>query len=248
MNLHQFCQCIEHTQLSPTASYESIRNVWDEAQQYNFRAICVSSHWVSTVQGFQEQESGDLVATKNMPQIVSVTGFPFGLAHRSAKLFEALGAVQEGATAIDYVPSFSLIHDGEWTLFENEIGRLLEHVPQTGVELRIILEPALLSEGDFSTACHVLKDIDVTRIKIGTGFSTRGVDVKDVELAKQDAPHKSIKAAGGIRTVIQALALIDAGADRLGCSRSVTIIEEFEKLANWFVAPIRVPLKLGEAS
>lgn len=160
-------------------------------------------------------------------KVATVVGFPLGYSHTPAKVEEARRAIDEGADEIDMVINLIALKAGDWNYLKNELTSAATIVQLRGGKLKVILETGLLSETEIIKACELCKEMTVDFVKTSTGFIQPGATVEAVKLLRANLPKSiKIKASGGIRTKEFALELIEAGADRLGCSASVSIVAE----------------------
>jgi len=203
---------IDHTNLSPSATSQDIRKLCKEAIENRFKAVCVNSCYT--------QLASTLL--KNTPVLVcTVVGFPLGAMATEAKAYEAEIAVQNGAQEIDMVQNIGILKEGSYEYLQEDI----EAVVNQGVTTKVILETCLLTREEIAAACTIAAKAKAHFVKTSTGYSTGGATIEAVKLMKETVPHLKVKAAGGIKTFEQARVLIDAGADRIGASRSLDIIK-----------------------
>jgi deoxyribose-phosphate aldolase len=209
---------IEHTNLSPVLTIRDIDKLVEEAKQFNFLGICVPPFWVKRAQ----REIG-----KEKIILVTVAGFPLGYNMTETKLDEIKRAIDNGADEIDVVWNISSFKTGiPWTKIEVAKCSKLVHDHQKIV--KVIIETAYLSEKELEQACKICADAGADFVKTSTGFAPSGAKVEDIKRMKEFLPdHVGIKASGGIKTLEQTLALIEAGADRIGTSSGISIINEF---------------------
>ena len=206
---------IDHTLLKPEASREQIRAVCEEAKQYHFASVCVNSCWVPLI---AEELKGSGVS------VCCVIGFPLGASLSSVKAFEAREAVAAGAQEIDMVVNIGAVKSGGWELVREDIAAV--NAAKGTAKLKVIIETCLLTDEEKVRVCQIAKEAGADFVKTSTGFSTGGATVRDVELMRRTVgPEMGVKASGGIRTLEDALAMIEAGASRLGASAGVKIIE-----------------------
>ena len=206
---------IDHTLLKPEASREQIRAVCEEAKQYHFASVCVNPCWVPLI---AEELKGSGVS------VCCVIGFPLGASLSSVKAFEAREAVAAGAQEIDMVINIGAIKSGGWELVREDIAAV--NAAKGTAKLKVIIETCLLTDEEKVRVCQIAKEAGADFVKTSTGFSTGGATVHDVELMRRTVgPEMGVKASGGIRTLADALAMIEAGASRLGASAGVKIIE-----------------------
>ncbi len=206
---------IDHTLLKPEASREQIRAVCEEAKQYHFASVCVNPCWVPLI---AEELKGSGVS------VCCVIGFPLGASLSSVKAFEAREAVAAGAQEIDMVINIGAVKSGGWELVREDIAAV--NAAKGTAKLKVIIETCLLTDEEKVRVCQIAKEVGADFVKTSTGFSTGGATVHDVELMRRTVgPEMGVKASGGIRTLADALAMIEAGASRLGASAGVKIIE-----------------------
>ena len=206
---------IDHTLLKPEASREQIRAVCEEAKQYHFASVCVNPCWVPLI---AEELKGSGVS------VCCVIGFPLGASLSSVKAFEAREAVAAGAQEIDMVINIGAVKSGVWELVREDIAAV--NAAKGTAKLKVIIETCLLTDEEKVRVCQIAKEVGADFVKTSTGFSTGGATVHDVELMRRTVgPEMGVKASGGIRTLADALAMIEAGASRLGASAGVKIIE-----------------------
>ena len=212
---------IDHTLLRPDATEAQIAQLCQEAAAHGFASVCVPPCYVAAATA---QLAGTGVA------VCTVIGFPLGYATSSVKFKEAEVAMYDGATELDMVINIAALKSGKVELVQAEILDLADlcHVHQA--LLKVIIETALLTEEEIVLACKLCVGGEADFVKTSTGFASRGASVADVELMRRSLPDTiRIKAAGGIRTRAAALALVAAGADRIGSSNSVALIAETDE-------------------
>ncbi|MFD2787812.1 deoxyribose-phosphate aldolase [Hymenobacter rubripertinctus] len=213
MNLAPY---IDHTLLRPDASPAQIARLCAEAAAQRFASACVPPSYVRQA---AEALEGSGVA------VCTVIGFPLGYALAKVKFFEAHQALSDGATELDMVLNLGDLQAGRLVEVEDEIGQLAELCRFRGALLKVIIETALLTEAEIVTACRLCAEAGADFVKTSTGFASRGASVADVALMRASLPtHIRIKASGGIRTRAAALALVAAGADRIGASNGVALL------------------------
>jgi deoxyribose-phosphate aldolase len=214
MNIARY---IEHTNLSPTLTIGAIDKLVEEAKQYNFFGICVPPFWVKRAQ--REIGTSKIV-------LVSVAGFPLGYNMTETKLDEIKRAFDNGADEIDVVWNVTSFKTGiPWTKIE--IAKCSKLVHDHQKLLKVIIETAYLSDDEIEQACKLCADAGVDFVKTSTGFAPAGATVEHVALMKKSLPDSvGIKASGGIKNQQQTLALIAAGATRIGTSSGVSIVNQ----------------------
>ena len=207
---------IDHALLQPTATPEQVKQCCYEAEQYNFPAVCIYPNAV--------RQGAELLHNKST-QVCAVIGFPTGATTSAVKLYEAQTAVEDGATELDVVINLGWLKAGKTDKIHREIAEICE---ATGQVVKTILETALLTDAEKRLAGEICLDAGAAFLKTSTGWFG-GATVADVKLLHEVTKGRiGIKASGGIRTVEQALALIQAGATRLGTSRGVDLVRERE--------------------
>ncbi len=206
---------IDHTILQPTAIQSEIERVVSESLEYQFRTVCVESRWLKVVV--------PLLAHSSVWPI-TVISFPGGDFTSVEKVSEAKAAEMLGAKEIDMVLNRGLLRDFRYTEVFRDISGVVQAVR---VPVKVILETSELSDTQKIIACGLCRAAGAAFVKTSTGFSRAGATVADVRLMRSAVgPEMGVKASGGVRTLKDALALIDAGATRLGCSASVSIVQE----------------------
>ncbi len=209
---------LDHTLLSPVATTKEVESFLEEAARYRVRAVCVAPTFVPLA---REKLKGS--ATK----VCTVVGFPLGFQLTSVKAREAAEVVASGADEIDVVINLRWVKEGRFEFVAGEMNEILAHVP--GTVVKAIIECGYLTEEEKITLVDVLASCGVHYVKTSTGFGPSGATVEDVKLLAERASGRiSVKAAGGIRTLEQALALLKAGADILGTSRGIEILKALE--------------------
>jgi len=207
---------IEHTSLSPTLTLRDIDKLVEDARKYNFLGVCVPPFWVKRAK--REIGNDNIV-------LVTVAGFPLGYTMTETKLDEISRAIDNGADEIDVVWNVSSFKTGlPWTKIEVAKCSKLTHDRQK--LLKIIIETAYLSDFEIEDACKLCADAGADFVKTSTGFAPTGALVEHVTLMKRSLPtHVSVKASGGIKTLDQAKAMIEAGAQRIGTSSGIFMVE-----------------------
>lgn len=207
---------IDHTVLAADATKERIESLCREAAEYGFASVCVNSCWVPLASRLLEGSSS---------KVCTVVGFPLGAMESSAKAFEARNAVEGGADEIDMVINVGFLKSGM-------IDAVLEDIKAVrkaceGHTLKVIIETCLLSDEEKRIACELSEKAGADYVKTSTGFSTGGATVEDVRLMRSVVGDRlGVKASGGIRDYKTALAMIEAGASRIGASAGVRIVKE----------------------
>ena len=207
---------IEHTVLKADTSIQDIKNVCKDAVDNEFFGVCVPPYYVKEAK--KELNDSDV-------KLVTVIGFPLGYSTTPAKVEEAKKAIDEGADEIDMVINIAALKEKDYAYVDNDISTVCNVVHIKGSKLKVIIETALLTKKEKIKAIELCTKAEVDFVKTSTGFSTSGAKVEDIELMREKLPKNiKIKASGGIKTKEQAMALIKAGADRLGASSSKDLI------------------------
>ncbi len=209
---------IEHTELRPGATAADIERLCREARQWRCGGVCVAPAWVPRAAALLR--GADI-------RLVTVAGFPHGDTLPQAKAREAALAVAAGAAEVDMVLHAGMLRSGEEAAVAADIRGVVEAVRAAGGKgVKVILECGRLTDAEKRRACALAEAAGAGFVKTGTGFGPGGATVEDVRLLRDAVGTRlGVKAAGGIRTAAAALALLEAGADRLGCSASPAILE-----------------------
>lgn len=216
MTPEQIAQYFDHTILKPDATTEEVTRICEEAIKYGFFSVCVNPVHIPQV---KKQLQGSKV------KVCSVVGFPLGAHTFGIKALETKKAVTEGADEVDMVINVGALKDGNLELVEQDIKAVVEAAD--GRCVKVIIETCLLTEDEKIKACAISKNAGAHFVKTSTGFSTGGATVEDVALMKKTVEGQlQVKASGGIKSYDDAVAMIDAGADRIGASAGVSIIKD----------------------
>ena len=209
---------IDHTLLKATCRSADISQLCREAIEFKFAAVCVPPFLVKHA----------VEALKGSPvKTATVIGFPMGYSSIDSKLSEVNTAIREGVDELDTVINLIALKNGDWSYLEKEILQQIELIHQKGKAVKVIVESGVLSKDELSHCCNLYGRLGIDYMKTSTGYAEKGASVSDVQLMRSELPTEvKIKASGGIRHYPFAMELIDAGADRLGCSASVQIVEE----------------------
>jgi deoxyribose-phosphate aldolase len=211
---------IDHTLLNPTASETDIRKVCEEAWIHQFKAVCIAPSYVPyTVEMFE--------FCPVRIEIATVIGFPMGYSTTATKIAEAKNALKDGATELDVVMNISRFKSMAYLSIREELRQLADLAHASNALLKVIIETAYLDTFDLYTACEICAEANVDFVKTSTGFAPKGAEVETVKTIRSILPANiKIKASGGIRTYEQAIAMIEAGADRIGTSAGVSIVTQ----------------------
>jgi deoxyribose-phosphate aldolase len=210
---------IDHTALKADVTPDDIRALCEEARLYGFASVCVNPSFVSAAAG---------LLGLDVP-VCTVIGFPLGATSTQAKMDELRQAAADGAREFDMVIHIGMLKSGRFTYVANEIRALTDLVHSLDPHhlLKVIIETAMLTDDEKRQAAHLVSSSGADFIKTSTGFGGGGATASDIALLRSEcAATVRVKASGGIRTREDALALIDAGADRIGASSSVAIIRQ----------------------
>ena len=209
---------IDHTLLKADASIAAIKKLCAEAKEYDFASVCVNPGFVKLC---AEELNGTDV------KVCTVVGFPLGATSTESKVFETKQAVKDGATEIDMVINVSRLKDGDDEYVLEEIRKIRKACK--GNVLKVIIETCLLTDEEKIRVCKLAKKAKATFVKTSTGFSTGGATVHDVKLMRKAVGKKmGVKASGGVRTAEDFLAMINAGATRVGASAGIAIMSELK--------------------
>ncbi len=212
MNLNKY---IDHTVLKADTPKAKVQQIIDEAIQYDFMSVCINPTWVS----FAAEK---LAATD--VKVCTVIGFPLGANTSTVKAFEAAEAIKNGADEVDMVINIGAAKDGDWDLVESDIQAVVD--ASKDVTTKVIIETSLLTDEEKVKACQAAVRAGADFVKTSTGFSTAGAKVADIALMRQTVgPDLGVKASGGVRSIADAQAMIEAGATRLGTSNGVDIMK-----------------------
>ncbi|MGH7741918.1 MAG: deoxyribose-phosphate aldolase [Candidatus Eiseniibacteriota bacterium] len=208
---------IDHTLLKPDATRTEVERLCAEAREHQFAGVCVYSGWVPLC---VERLAGSRVG------VCTVAGFPHGAHHTEVKAFETARAIELGASEIDVVLAIGLIKSGDFAGAESDL-RAVVKVAGARARIKAILETALLTRDEKVAAAKLARAAGAAFVKTSTGFAGGGATAEDVRLLRMTVgPAMGIKASGGIRTAQDALAMIRAGATRIGTSAGVAILAE----------------------
>ncbi len=208
---------IEHTNLKPDATHQDIIRLCEEAVEHKFYGVCVSPYHVQLAKK----------TIKKAPvKIITVVGFPFGYNTVASKVEETKKAIIGGADEIDVVMNIAAFKSGDDATVLNDLQAVIMACHLQNKVAKVIIETALLSKAEIEKACRLCVDSEADFVKTSTGFASSGAKLEDIELMRKILPAKvKIKAAGGIKDHETAVAMINAGAARLGTSASIAIVD-----------------------
>lgn len=218
MEVQEFAKYIDHTNLKANATEKDIKKLCQEARDHGFYSVCVHPYWVNYCH--TELFNTDV-------KVCSVIGFPLGASTDHVKAFEASEAVKNGADELDYVINISALKDGDYNYLKREAVVIREAAEKSTI--KAIIETSYLTREEIKNISILLDEQQIDFVKTSTGFSGEGAKEADVKLMNKSVKRAYIKASGGIRSLEKAEIMIKAGADRLGLSSSVVLIEELSK-------------------
>jgi deoxyribose-phosphate aldolase len=209
---------IDHTILKPTTTLAEIEKLCSEAIQYQFAAVCVPPLFVKKA---KEILDNSIIKT------ATVIGFPFGYNAIEAKVAEIVLAMVDGADELDMVINISAIKNNDWNFIASEINTIMSIIKSKDKIIKVIIESGILTDDEIIKCCDIYGAAGVDYVKTSTGYAETGATLHAVELIRAHlADSIKIKASGGIKSYEFAKELIEAGADRIGCSSSVKIMQE----------------------
>lgn len=206
---------IDHTLLKADATRDKIVTLCEEAKEYDFASVCVNGYWVSTC--------AELLKGTDV-KVCTVIGFPLGAMSSKAKAFETKDAIANGAGEVDMVLNIGEMKAGNYDAVRDDVKAVVEAAD--GHCVKVILENCLLTKEEIVKACELCVEAGATFVKTSTGFSTSGATPEDVKLMKDTVKGKcKVKAAGGVRCYEDMEKMIEAGADRIGTSAGVKLMQ-----------------------
>ncbi|MED1914966.1 deoxyribose-phosphate aldolase [Brevibacillus sp. DP1.3A] len=211
MNMNKY---IDHTLLKPDATQEMIDKLCQEAREHDFMSVCVNPYWV--------KRSAELLAGSDV-KVCTVIGFPLGASTIESKAAETRDVIAKGATEVDMVLNVGALKSGDLETVKKDIAAVKQAAGD--ILLKVILETCLLTEEEKVVACKLSVEAGADYVKTSTGFSTGGATVEDIALMRKIVgPNVGVKASGGVRDGEAAVAMIEAGASRVGTSSGVSIV------------------------
>ncbi len=216
---------IDHTLLKADATKEAIVKLVEEAKEYSFASVCVNPTWVKI--------AAEMLKDTPEVKVCTVIGFPLGASTPETKAFETKNAIENGANEIDMVINISALKDKQDDLVERDITAVVEEAKGKALT-KVIIETCLLSEEEKIRACEIAVKAGADFVKTSTGFSTGGATVEDIRLMRETVgPEIGVKASGGVRSLEDALAMVEAGATRIGASSGVSISKGEKSLSDY---------------
>jgi deoxyribose-phosphate aldolase len=221
MKIEDYSRLIDHTNLKPDATEQQIAQLCQEAVDYAFCMVAINQVQTRFCANFLR---GTSVHTG------AAIAFPLGQTSIAAKAFEAQDAINQGAQEIDFVLNLTEVKKGNHAYTLDEMGTMVEVCRRQNIVSKIIFETAYLTLDEIATLCHLANQVKPNFVKTSTGFAPKGATLEHVRLMRQECnPQIQVKAAGGIRDVETFLAMIEAGATRIGTSSGIKIIEDLKK-------------------
>lgn len=220
MGQNSIASVIDHTLLKPESTKEQIETLCHEAKMYRFKAVCINPTWVKV--------ASDLLKNTEV-EVATVIGFPLGATKTETKVKEAEIALEDGATELDMVINIGALKSGEETVVKEDIAKVVQATKGRAL-VKVIIETGLLTDDEKRLACTLAKEAGADFVKTSTGFGQGGATVEDVKLMREVVGSAlGVKASGGIRTLNDARAMLEAGASRIGASSGVQIVSGEKK-------------------
>ena len=219
VTVEQLANMIDHTNLKAFADDDAFEKLCDEAKKYNFKMVAINP--AQTVKCKKKLEGSPV-------HVGAAIGFPLGQTTLECKIFETKDAIEKGADEIDYVINVAELKNKNYDYIKKEMEEIVKICREAGKTSKVIFENCYLTDDEKRKVAEIAKEVKPDFIKTSTGFGTGGATVEDVKLMKSVVGDEvKVKAAGGIRDLKTALAMIEAGAERLGTSAGVAIVEEY---------------------
>ena len=219
VTVEQLANMIDHTNLKAFADDAAFEKLCDEAKKYNFKMVAINP--AQTVRCKKKLEGSPV-------HVGAAIGFPLGQTTLECKIFETKDAIEKGADEIDYVINVAELKNKNYDYIKKEMEEIVKICREAGKTSGVIFENCYLTDDEKRKVAEIAKEVKPDFIKTSTGFGTGGATVEDVKLMKSVVGDEvKVKAAGGIRDLKTALAMIEAGAERLGTSAGVAIVEEY---------------------
>ncbi|HYF81126.1 MAG TPA: deoxyribose-phosphate aldolase [Symbiobacteriaceae bacterium] len=207
---------IDHTLLKPEATAEQIIKLCAEARAYNFMSVCVNPGWVPLAA--QELQGSDV-------KVCTVIGFPLGATSTESKAYETVESIRQGATEVDMVINVGALKSGQYDRVFGDIKAVVDAARGKALT-KVIIETGLLTDAEKVKACELSKQAGADFVKTSTGFGPGGATPEDIALMRKTVgPELGVKASGGVRDYEAAMAVVNAGANRIGASASINIVK-----------------------
>ncbi|AXI09499.1 deoxyribose-phosphate aldolase [Oceanobacillus sp. 143] len=211
----ELAKYIDHTQLKPETTKEQIKQIIDEAKEYEFASVCVNPYWVPYCQEHLRDSS---------VKVCTVIGFPLGASSTKTKVFETVQAIKDGADEVDMVINIGELKSANYDVVKADIAGVVNAAKNQAL-VKVIIETSLLTNDEKVQACELAKAAGADFVKTSTGFSGGGATIEDVKLMRKTVgPEMGVKASGGVRDYESTKAMIDAGATRIGASAGIAIV------------------------
>ena len=218
--MENFANYFDHTVLAAATTPEELKRVCDEAIEHGFCSVAVNTGMVALC---AEYLKGSGV------KVDAAVGFPLGITTVACKLFEAEDAIRNGAGEVDYVVNVGKVKCGDLAYIKDEMEQIVALCKRYGVLSKVIFENCYLTDDEKIALCRIASEVKPDFIKTSTGFGKGGATVEDVRLMRQHVSSDvKVKAAGGVKTLDTCLAMIEAGAERIGCSASISILNDYQ--------------------
>jgi len=218
-NANELAQIIDHTLVRPDATFEDLTEACANAKKYGFACVVVNSSYVTRT---RELLSGTLV------KVCAVVGFPHGTSTTTVKIVEAMEAMKNGASELDIVVNIGMLKSGRFDFVEIDIKNIIAMTPQK--VHKVIIETGSLTADEITAVCHIAVRAGAEFVKTSSGYGPRGATVEDIRLIRQAVGSSCrIKASGGIKDLATVMAMVEAGAERIGTSAGPAIMEEYLK-------------------
>lgn len=222
IKLNKLANMIDHTLLRADATKEEFRRLCQEADDYGFKMVAINSYPVAMCRDFLKDSE---------VHVGAAIGFPLGQTTIETKVFEVEDAIKNGGDEIDYVINIGKLKEGNLDYIREEMKAIVNVSRDGGIISKVILENCYLTNEEKRAVCEIAREIKPDFVKTSTGFGTGGATIEDVRLMKQVVGDEvKVKAAGGIRDLDTALKMVAAGAERLGTSSGIKIVEEYKRL------------------
>ncbi len=216
MSAMDLAKLIDHTALKPETTKEDILKLCSEAKEYNFFSVCVNPTWVYTA--FEQLKGSDVA-------VCTVIGFPLGASTPEVKAFETRNAIENGATEVDMVINIGALKGQDYDLVERDVRAVVEAAKGKALT-KAIIETSLLTDEEKVKACEIAVKAGINFVKTSTGFSSAGATAEDIQLMRKTVgPNIGVKASGGVRDREATLAMVEAGASRIGASAGIAIVK-----------------------
>lgn len=215
--MEKLSKYIDHTLLKAEAREEEVIKLCSEAKEYDFFSVCVNPSFVELAS--KELKGSDV-------KVCTVIGFPLGATTMQTKAFETKDAIEKGAHEVDMVINVGALKDGKYDYVREDIKAVVDASNKKAL-VKVIIESCLLTDEEKVKACELSKEAGADYVKTSTGFSTGGATAADIALMRKTVGSElGVKASGGVRTYEDSIAMIEAGASRIGASASIAIVEK----------------------